>query len=124
MGGLVGVENTNLEWKLLQQLSPKVEQAEVEQVILLLAELSPTTELALDQTLGLGFLLPHLLPVLLSLLVPSLTFKQILIPVISFTTNLLSHTLVEVARGLSSSWELRETINFSSMPASVESWRS
>ena len=120
----MGVENTNLEWKLLQQLSPKVEQAKVEQVILLLAELSPTTELALDQTLGLGFLLPHLLPVLLSLLVPSLTFKQILIPVISFTTNLLSHTLVEVARGLSSSWELRETISFSSMPASVESWRS
>ena len=74
-----GRDKTDLEWKLLQQLSPEVEETQVEQVVSLLAELPPTAELALDLPLGLGFLLLHLLPhlllQLLSLLAPSLTFK-------------------------------------------------
>ena len=57
-------ENTNLEWKLLQQLSPEVEQTEVEQVVGFLTELPPATELAPDLPLGLGLrllFLPDLL---------------------------------------------------------------
>ena len=69
----MGVENTNLEWKLLQQLLPEVEQTEVEEVVGLLAELPPTAELAPDQSLGLGFLLTVSLGFFLTV---SLTFKQ------------------------------------------------
>ena len=58
-------QNTNLEWKLLQQLLTEVEQTEVEEVVGLLAELPPKAELTPDQSRGLSFLLTV-----------SLTFKQ------------------------------------------------